>query len=245
MDYTGSIYRLIDRAEDEMKEYAQRVKQLSADEIYRHSAETAAKESLLSALIHDSYELDDDDLDLILKPKNPVEALYQFLTSDKTDLSSESSISSILSEYNAQCQERDLTLGNHVLKRILRSRRGEGYIDVCVLVLCAMLVIALAVQVLPAFIAKQQLDTFATELVREAEIAGRIGPETDRREQALREQTGLDPEIEWSDTGRIQLNEEVTVTLTHEIDLGLFAGFGSFPITLRADATGKSEVYWK
>ena len=126
-----------------------------------------------------------------------------------------------------------------MLKRILRSRRGEGYIDVCVLVLCAMLVIALAVQVLPAFIAKQQLDTFATE------IAGRIGPETDRREQALREQTGLDPEIEWSDTGRIQLNEEVTVTLTHEIDLGLFAGFGSFPITLRADATGKSEVYWK
>ena len=65
-----------------------------------------------------------------------------------------------------------------MLKRILRSRRGEGYIDVCVLVLCAMLVIALAVQVLPAFIAKQQLDTFATELVREAEIAGRIGPET-------------------------------------------------------------------
>lgn len=111
---TGSIYRLIDRAEDEMKEYAQRVKQLSADEIYRHSAETAAKESLLSALIHDSYELDDDDLDLILKPKNPVEALYQFLTSDKTDLSSESSISSILSEYNAQCQERDLTLGEEV-----------------------------------------------------------------------------------------------------------------------------------
>ena len=110
MDYTGSIYRLIDRAEDEMKEYAQRVKQLSADEIYRHSAETAAKESLLSALIHDSYELDD----LILKPKNPVEALYQFLTSDKTDLSSESSISSILSEYNAQCQERDLTLGEEV-----------------------------------------------------------------------------------------------------------------------------------
>lgn len=124
-----------------------------------------------------------------------------------------------------------------MLKRILRSRRGEGYIDVCVLVLCAMLVIALAVQVLPAFIAKQQLDTFATELVREAEIAGRVGSETDRREQA--------PTVQWSDTGRIQLNEEVSVTLTYEIDLGLFAGFGSFPITLRADATGKSEVYWK
>lgn len=151
----------------------------------------------------------------------------------------------ILNHLEGRITPYGVVYDNHVLKRILRSRRGEGYIDVCVLVLCAMLVIALAVQVLPAFIAKQQLDTFATELVREAEIAGRIGPETDRREQALREQTGLDPEIEWSDTGRIQLNEEVTVTLTHEIDLGLFAGFGSFPITLRADATGKSEVYWK
>ena len=132
-----------------------------------------------------------------------------------------------------------------MLRRILKSKRGEGYIDVCVLVLCTMLVIALAVQVLPAFIAKQQLDTFATELVREAEIAGRVGSETNRREQALREQTGLDPTVQWSDTGRIQLNEEVSGTLTYEIDLGLFAGFGSFPITLRADATGKSEVYWK
>ena len=132
-----------------------------------------------------------------------------------------------------------------MLRRILKSKRGEGYIDVCVLVLCTMLVIALAVQVLPAFIAKQQLDTFATELVREAEIAGRVGSETNRREQALREQTGLDPTVQWSDTGRIQLNEEVSVTLTYEIDLGRFAGFGSFPITLRAAATGKSEVYWK
>lgn len=132
-----------------------------------------------------------------------------------------------------------------MLKRALKSRRGEGYIDVCVLVLCAMLVIAFAVKLFPIFIAKQQLDTFATELVREAEIAGRVGSETDRREQALREQTGLNPDIQWSDTGRIQLNEEITVTLTYETDLGLFGGFGSFPITLRADATGKSEVYWK
>ena len=73
-----------------------------------------------------------------------------------------------------------------MLKKILRSKRGEGYLDVCILVLCAMLVIALAVRIFPVFVAKQQLDTFATELIREAEIAGRVGSETDRREQALR-----------------------------------------------------------
>lgn len=129
--------------------------------------------------------------------------------------------------------------------RILKSKRGDGYIDVCVLILCAMLVIALAVRVFPVFIAKQKLDTFATELVREAEIAGRIGSETNRREQLLRENTGLNPVVIWSERGTVQLNEEITVTVSLQMDIGLFGNFGSFPVTLKAKATGKSEVYHK
>ncbi|WP_326907015.1 DUF4320 family protein [Sedimentibacter sp. MB31-C6] len=129
--------------------------------------------------------------------------------------------------------------------KILRSKQGEGYIDVAVLVLCAMLVIALAVRVFPAYIIKQQVDTFATELMREAEIAGRVGTETTNRELILREKTGITPTVTWSKSGRIQLNEEITVTVTFETNIGLFGGFGSFPVTLRADAAGKSEVYWK
>ena len=124
------------------------------------------------------------------------------------------------------------------MKKLRKRHSGEGYIDVCVLVVCAMLVLALAVRILPVFVAKQQLDTYAVELVREAEISS-------RRAAALTDSTGLDPNIRWSKTGRIQLNEEVTVTLTLDMDIGLFGGFGSFPITLRSEATGKSEVYWK
>lgn len=131
------------------------------------------------------------------------------------------------------------------LRYILKSQRGEGYVDVIVLVLCAVMVLALAMRVLPVFIQKQQLDTFATELVREAEVSGRVGSETDRRAAILSEQTGLEPEIEWSDGGRIQLNDDITVILTLETNIGLFGEFASFPITLRSQATGKSEVYWK
>ena len=61
------------------------------------------------------------------------------------------------------------TGGAHVLKRlqeVLHDKRAEGYVDVVVLVLCAVLVLALAMRVLPVFIQKQQLDMFATELVR-------------------------------------------------------------------------------
>lgn len=131
------------------------------------------------------------------------------------------------------------------LQSIMKSKRAEGYVDVIVLVLCAVMVLALALKVLPVFVAKQQLDTFATELVREAEVTGRVGSETDRRAAILREKTGIDPDISWSTGGRIQLNGEVTVTLTLQENIGLFGDFGSFPITLRAQAVGKSEVYWK
>ena len=104
--------------------------------------------------------------------------------------------------------------GTRRLARLGKDRRGEGYVDMIVLVLCAVLVLALAVRVLPVYIAKQRLDTFATELVREAEITGNVGSETERRAAVLREKTGIDPEITWSTEGKIQLNEEVTVTLT-------------------------------
>ena len=132
-----------------------------------------------------------------------------------------------------------------MLKRVFRDKQGDGYIDIAVLVLCIFLVLALAVKLLPVFIAKQQLDTYATELCREAEISGRVGSETSRRAAVLTEQTGLTPAIQWSKSGRIQLNEEISVRLTYRYDLGLFGSFGSFPVTLKAEASGKSEVYWK
>ncbi|MCM1561600.1 MAG: DUF4320 family protein [Butyrivibrio sp.] len=130
-------------------------------------------------------------------------------------------------------------------KNIFRAQNAEGYIDVVVLVLCTVLVIALAVRVFPVFITKLQLDNFADELVREAEIAGRVGTETSARELELQEKTGLTPTVSWSETGNIQLNQEVTVTLTLQKDIGLFGDFVSFPIQLKARASGKSEVYHK
>lgn len=45
---------------------------------------------------------------------------------------------------------------SHRLWRALSERRGEGYVDVIVLVLCAVMVLALAMRVLPVFIQKQQ-----------------------------------------------------------------------------------------
>jgi len=123
--------------------------------------------------------------------------------------------------------------------------RGEGYIDAVVLVLVVMMVLALSIRVLPVFVAKIQLDNFADELIREAEVSGRVGAETTDRYERLSEQSGMSPAVVWSDAGNIQLNREVTVTLTYQMNIGLFGEFGSFPVTLTSEATGKSEVYWR
>lgn len=131
------------------------------------------------------------------------------------------------------------------MRRLLKEKHGEGFVDVCVLVLSVALVLALVVRIAPVFVAKQNLDVFADELVRTAEINGRVGSATSAKAADLREETGLDPDISWSDTGKIQLGNEVTVTLITTVNLGLFGEFASFPVTLTARATGVSEVYWK
>lgn len=130
------------------------------------------------------------------------------------------------------------------MKKILASNRGEGYIDTVVVVIVAMLVIAMAVKVYPVFIAKNELNTFAGELARVAEIEGRIGSVTNAKENELKAIMDIEPSIDWSRTGNIQLNQEFSVVLTYTVDIGFFE-FGSFPITLKSKATGRSEVYYK
>lgn len=131
------------------------------------------------------------------------------------------------------------------MQSLIGNKRGEGYVDVVVIILAAMLCIALVVRVAPVFIAKSQLDTFTGELLREAEIAGRVGSETNNRANILKSEMGINPNISWSNSGKIQLDGEITVICTMTVNIGLFGDFGSFPINLTAKATGRSEVYWK
>lgn len=128
----------------------------------------------------------------------------------------------------------------------IKNIRGEGYLDVAIGMFCIMLVVTLALTLFPVFLKKQQLDTFADEIVRQAEIIG--STDVGSRITQLKEETGLDPDIRWEcdyfSGNRVQLNGDITVTLTDRVDIGFFV-FGSFPIELKAKATGKSEVYYK
>ena len=56
------------------------------------------------------------------------------------------------------------------MRNVLREKRGEGYIDIAVGILCLMLVIALAVSLFPVFMVKQQLNRFADEIDRKSVV---------------------------------------------------------------------------
>ena len=133
-----------------------------------------------------------------------------------------------------------------MLQKLIRTTRGQGYVDIVVGVFSLMLVVALAVSFLPVFTAKQQLDLFAAEIVRQAEITG--GTEVSGRIATMREQTGLDPEIVWECDyfrgNKVQLDGDISVTLKTTVDVSFFF-FGPFQVGITAKASGKSAVYYK
>ena len=132
------------------------------------------------------------------------------------------------------------------IRDVCRNRRGEGYIDVAIGIFCLMLVVALAMTLFPVFMKKQQLDSFAERIVRQAEIVG--STDVPGRIAQLKQETGVDPQIQWDcdyySGKKVQLNGDIEVVLTDTVDIGFFV-FGSFPIDIQAKATGKSEVYYK
>jgi hypothetical protein len=129
--------------------------------------------------------------------------------------------------------------------KILQSKRGEVVISSAVFLLLAVLVIASVFYIFPCLTAKQQLNTYASELCRTAEVSGCVGNETNKRTQELTANTGISPDIRWSQIGKIQEGNAITVTCTITKEAGLWGGLGSFPVTLHGTASGKSEVYWK
>lgn len=60
------------------------------------------------------------------------------------------------------------------MKQLLKDKRGEGFVDVCVLVLAIAMVLALVVRIAPVFVAKQNLDVLRTNWFGQRKSMGRL-----------------------------------------------------------------------
>lgn len=125
----------------------------------------------------------------------------------------------------------------------LKEKKGESYIDTVVMVLIGMTVLALVVNVLPVFILKIELNSFANEIMREAEIEGGYNNRVKAIEEKYKANLG-DVNIVWSTKNKVDLGEEIEVEVSKYYDIGFYS-FGEFNIQVNGKAIGKSEVYWK
>ncbi len=123
-------------------------------------------------------------------------------------------------------------------------KKRKGSIDLAIVMWIFMILMVLLLNFLPVFVIKMELGNFADEIVRVAEIEGEVGSATNERIEKMIVQTGLNPTINWSKTGTIEINETIECELSYETDIG-FYGVGSYPVTLWAKASGRGERYWK
>ena len=106
-------------------------------------------------------------------------------------------------------------------ERLLKNR-GNSYVGITIFVMVMMMVLVFIMNVAPVFLLKMKMDTYAQELCREAEIAGRIGSEVNTRLARLNESTGLSPSSDWSTSGKIQIGNTFTVTVSAQTDFSFF-----------------------
>lgn len=130
------------------------------------------------------------------------------------------------------------------------NKKGEGYVDVAVAVLVISFLLILLVSVFGLMHQKQTLNQMAEQLAETAAINGCVDDEVMERYEQLCEQTGLTPTVTFEaiyfdeDTGKVQLGDIISCTLTMETSL---IGFGGelFPIDMTVTASGVSQVYWR
>lgn len=134
------------------------------------------------------------------------------------------------------------------MRKLLRSKKAEGYIDVAVTIMLVAFVLVFAVNMVSLVALNQNIKTVADQLVDYAAQQGTTGISAFANE--LKDKTGLDFTYSFADselydsTGKVQLGDKIVCNVTYHIG---FMGFGeaAHAVTVNASSSGISRVYWK
>ena len=137
------------------------------------------------------------------------------------------------------------------MKKIMKSKRGEGYVDVVVGVLCATLLLVFILNAFSLLTTKMNMDHYTKELLKTATVDGQISTNVNTRRTQLTAETGINPTtVTWTATyfnatqRTVQFGDKIELTITYKTN---FKGFGIFqiPITMTSKHSGLSQRYWK
>lgn len=137
-----------------------------------------------------------------------------------------------------------------MFKKILSSRKAEGYIDMCVGVVVFVMILVIAINIFSFITLKVEMDQIAEDLIEAATYSGEFNADfTNADMYNLDEYYYYDIEYgadEYFNIGyrRVQLGTRMWVTIskdTYVKGLGIF----KIPVTVSVTRSGLSERYWK
>lgn len=137
-----------------------------------------------------------------------------------------------------------------MIKKLLHSRRGEGYIDTCVGVFVFVMILVVIINVFSFITLKTEMDEICDELIETATYTGEFGNDFWNRDGELLDgyyYYGIYTSAEKfynSSYKRVQLGDTMTVKIdvtTYLKGLGVF----KIPVTVSVTKSGISEKYWK
>ena len=135
------------------------------------------------------------------------------------------------------------------MKKIF-NKKGEGYIDICVGVVCFCMLLVVAINLFSFVTLRIELDQIADNVLEAATESGAFSTEYNDMVTAMKSDyytftatPGADSYFNTS-LKRVQLGEKmwVTVSVTTNVK-GL--GVVKIPVTITVKKTGLSEKYWK
>lgn len=131
---------------------------------------------------------------------------------------------------------------------IIKNKRAETNISITISIYLLIITFVIIINVLPIFHKQQNLDYFAKTILRQAEIDGTV--EQEECYNYLCNTLNIKPDITWewdryNGTKKVQLNTKIHVTIQDQYEFNVGGMFTKINIPLKAQAYGKSEVYWK
>ena len=132
------------------------------------------------------------------------------------------------------------------VKALLGNKDGAGtYIELTILFLVVMMLLTTSVSFLNVYAKHNLVNVMAHELARYVEIKGAIDGGTYAEFERLKSASGYhNAQVDFDRSGKLSLEEPFTVTVSVPEKFGI-GSIQVIPVTVKAVATGRSEVYWK
>lgn len=136
-----------------------------------------------------------------------------------------------------------------MIRKILKSKRAEGYIDVVIGVVALVMFIVIALNIFTFVTLKTTMDRIADDLIETATFSGSFGASFEEKLEQLQAKY-FDFEVETyvekyynAENKKVQIGDDMGFTIRVNASV---AGIGiALPIDISVSRVGQSEQYWK